>query len=203
MNQKQVNSDLDRIAGIDTELKSALQAIGYPKPRIRSQGFETLLSVIVGQQISTAAAAAVMGRVRELLPRMEAGELQKLPTESLRKAGLSGRKVEYAFGLADAIVDGSLDTLALESMDDEDAIRTITTLRGFGDWSAEIYLMFSLRRRDIFPANDLALQIALQRLKRLEQRPTEKQARLLIEHWSPWRSAGSLFLWHYYRGAPT
>ena len=203
MNQKQVNSDLDRIAGIDTELKSALQAIGYPKPRIRSQGFETLLSVIVGQQISTAAAAAVMGRVRELLPRMEAGELQKLPTESLRKAGLSGRKVEYAFGLADAIVDGSLDTLALESMDDEDAIRTITTLRGFGDWSAEIYLMFSLRRRDIFPANDLALQISLQRLKGLEQRPGEKQARSLIEHWSPWRSAGSLFLWHYYRGAPT
>ena len=203
MNQKQVNSDLDRIAGIDAELKSALQAIGYPKPRIRSQGFETLLSVIVGQQISTAAAAAVMGRVRELLPRMEAGELQKLPTESLRKAGLSGRKVEYAFGLADAIVDGSLDTVALDSLDDKAAIRTITTLRGFGDWSAEIYLMFSLQRRDIFPANDLALQIALQRLKGLEQRPTEKQARLLIEHWSPWRSAGSLFLWHYYRGAPT
>jgi DNA-3-methyladenine glycosylase II len=203
LNQKQVNSDLDCIAGIDTELKLALQAIGYPKPRIRSQGFETLLSVIVGQQISTAAAAAVMGRVRELLPRMEASELKKLPTESLRKAGLSGRKVEYAFGLADAIVDGSLDTVALESMDDEDAIRIITTLRGFGDWSAEIYLMFSLQRRDIFPANDLALQIALQRLKGLEQRPTEKQARLLIEHWSPWRSAGSLFLWHYYRGAPT
>ena len=203
MNQKQVNSDLDCIAGIDTELNLALQAIGYPKPRIRSQGFETLLSVIVGQQISTAAAAAVMGRVRELLPRMEASELKKLPTESLRKAGLSGRKVEYAFGLADAIVDGSLDTVALESLDNEDAIRTITTLRGFGDWSAEIYLMFSLQRRDIFPANDLALQIALQRLKGLEQRPSEKQARLLIEHWSPWRSAGSLFLWHYYRGAPT
>ena len=203
MNQKQVDSDLDCIAGIDAELKSALQAIGYPKPRIRSQGFETLLSVIVGQQIPTAAAAAVMGRVRELLPRMEASELQKLPTESLRKAGLSGRKVEYAFGLADAIVDGSLDTLALESLDNEDAIRTITTLRGFGDWSAEIYLMFSLQRRDIFPANDLALQIALQRLKGLDQRPSEKQARLLIEHWSPWRSSGSLFLWHYYRGAPT
>jgi DNA-3-methyladenine glycosylase II len=64
-------------------------------------------------------------------------------------------------------------------------------------------LMFSLQRRDIFPANDLALQVALQRLKGLQQRPSEKQARELIRHWSPWRSAGSLFLWHYYRGAPT
>jgi len=203
LNQKQVKKDIDSIARIDKEVESALNIIGYPKPRIRPQGFETLLSAIVGQQISTGAAAAVMGRVRELLPRMEATELQRLSTESLRKAGLSGRKVEYAFGLADAIVDGSLNTVALESLDDEQAIRAITRLRGFGDWSAEIYLMFSLRRRDIFPANDLALQVALQRLKGLEQRPSEKQARLLIEHWSPWRSAGSLFLWHYYRGAPT
>jgi DNA-3-methyladenine glycosylase II len=203
LNQKQIKKDIDSISGIDSDVETALLIIGYPKPRIRPQGFETLLSAIVGQQISTQAAAAVMGRVRELLPRMEASELKKLSTDSLRKAGLSGRKTEYAFGLADAIVDGSLDTSALESLGNEDAIRAITTLRGFGEWSAEIYLMFSLQRRDIFPANDLALQIAVQRLKGLEQRPTDKQARLLIEHWSPWRSAGSLFLWHYYRGAPT
>ncbi|MFA9419795.1 MAG: DNA-3-methyladenine glycosylase [Gammaproteobacteria bacterium] len=203
MNQKQIKKDIDSIARIDADVETALHTIGYPKPRIRPQGFETLLSTIVGQQISTGAAAAVMGRVRELLPRMQASELQKLSPDSLRAAGLSGRKVEYAFGLAHAIVDGSLDTAALISLDDEQAIRAITALRGFGDWSAEIYLMFSLQRRDVFPANDLALQVALQRLKGLEQRPGEKQARSLIEHWSPWRSAGSLFLWHYYRGAPT
>jgi DNA-3-methyladenine glycosylase II len=203
LNQKQIKKDIDSIARIDADVETAVQTIGYPKPRIRPQGFETLLSTIVGQQISTGAAAAVMGRVRELLPRMQASELQKLSTDDLRAAGLSGRKVEYAFGLADAIVDGSLDTAALISLDDEQAVRAITALRGFGDWSAEIYLMFSLQRKDIFPANDLALQVALQRLKGLEQRPGEKQARALIEHWSPWRSAGSLFLWHYYRGAPT
>ncbi len=203
MNQKQLKKDINSIARIDADVETALKIIGYPKPRVRPEGFETLLSTIVGQQISTEAAAAVMGRVRELLPRMQASELQMLSPESLRAAGLSGRKVEYAFGLADAIVDGSLDTAALISLDDEQAIWAITALRGFGDWSAEIYLMFSLQRRDIFPANDLALQVALQRLKGLEQRPGVKQARSLIEHWSPWRSAGSLFLWHYYRGAPT
>jgi DNA-3-methyladenine glycosylase II len=203
LNQKQLKKDINSIARIDADVETALKIIGYPKPRVRPEGFETLLSTIVGQQISTEAAAAVMGRVRQLLPRMQASELQMLSPESLRAAGLSGRKVEYAFGLADAIVDGSLDTAALISLDDEQAIWAITALRGFGDWSAEIYLMFSLQRRDIFPANDLALQVALQRLKGLEQRPGVKQARSLIEHWSPWRSAGSLFLWHYYRGAPT
>ena len=109
MNQKQIKKDIDSIARIDADVETALQTIGYPKPRIRPQGFETLLSTIVGQQISTGAAAAVMGRVRELLPRMEASELKKLSTESLRKAGLSGRKVEYAFGLAHAIIDGVID----------------------------------------------------------------------------------------------
>ena len=203
MNQKQIKNDIDCIARIDSEVETAVQTIGYPKPRIRPQGFETLLTTIVGQQISTEAAAAVMVRVHELLPRMQASDLQNLSPDNLRAAGLSGRKVEYAFGLAEAILDGTLDTAALNSMDDAQAIRTITALRGFGDWSAEIYLMFSLQRSDIFPANDLALQVALQRLKGLAQRPDEKQARSLIEHWSPWRSAGSLFLWHYYRGAPT
>jgi DNA-3-methyladenine glycosylase II len=87
-------------------------------------------------------------------------------------------------------------------MDDATAIQAITALRGFGRWSAEIYLMFSLKRADIFPADDLALRVALGRLKGLEQRPTPGQARALVEHWAPWRSVGALFLWHYYRGAP-
>jgi DNA-3-methyladenine glycosylase II len=76
-------------------------------------------------------------------------------------------------------------------------------LRGFGPWSAEIYLMFSLQRSDIFPAGDLALRIALQKLKGIDTPLNEKQSRELVALWSPYRSAGSLFLWHYYRGAPT
>jgi DNA-3-methyladenine glycosylase II len=113
------------------------------------------------------------------------------------------RKVEYAQGLAQAILDGDFVPADLEAKENDEVTKAITALRGFGVWSAEIYLMFSLQRNDIFPADDLALQVALQRLKGLAQRPTPGQARSLIEHWSPRRSAGSLFLWHYYRGAPT
>ncbi len=201
--QNQIIRDIDRIALIDSEVNAAVGTYGYPQPRIRPQGFETFLAIIVGQQISTAAAAAIMRRVRELLPRVEADELMGLPPGALRKIGLSGRKVEYALGLAEAIINGNLNPDVLPGLDDRQAIEAITALRGFGIWSAEIYLMFSLQRRDIFPADDLALQVALQRLNGMEQRPTAKQARSLVAHWSPWRSAGSLFLWHYYRGAPT
>ncbi|MDH5356433.1 MAG: DNA-3-methyladenine glycosylase 2 family protein [Gammaproteobacteria bacterium] len=203
MDQDKLITDIDHIAAIDTHVKAALPIVGYPQPRIRPEGFETFLSTIVGQQISTEAAKSIMQRLYLLLPDMQASSLLALSTRELREAGLSGRKVEYAQGLARAIVDGSLDVEALADMDDREAIQSITAIRGFGIWSAEIYLMFSLQRSDIFPANDLALQVAIQRLKGLDARPSEKQARQAIEHWAPWRSAGSLFLWHFYRGAPT
>ena len=193
---------IDSIARVDAEVARAVGAIGYPQPRIRAQGFETFFSTIVSQQISTEAAAAIMQRVRKLLPRINTSSLLDLPENALREAGLSMRKVEYAKGLAQAILDGNFVPGDLPALKNDEAVRAITTLRGFGVWSAEIYLMFSLQRNDVFPADDLALQVALQRLKGLAQRPTPKQARALIEHWAPWRSAGSLFLWHYYRGAP-
>ena len=203
MNQQKIKRHLNKLALLDADLERGLELVRYPKPRIREQGFATLLSTVVGQQISTHAAAAVMHRVRALLPKMEAIELLQLPPGALREAGLSRRKVEYVEGLAQAIAEGSFDPSQLETMDDPTAIRAITALRGFGPWSAEIYLMFSLQRSDIFPAGDLALRIALQKLKGFDTALDEKQARELVAAWSPYRSAGSLFLWHYYRGAPT
>jgi DNA-3-methyladenine glycosylase II len=188
---------------MDEDLRRGLELVRYPRPRIRAPGFETLMSTIVSQQISTEAAAAVMRRVRELLPRMEAGEVLQLPPGALRAAGLSLRKVEYVEGLARAMAQGNFDPAQLSAMDDNVAISAITALRGFGAWSAEIYLMFSLQRSDIFPAGDLALRTALQKLKGIDTPLDDKQARALVEHWAPYRSAGSLFLWHYYRGAPT
>jgi DNA-3-methyladenine glycosylase II len=202
MNQQKIKRHLNKLALLDADLERGLELVRYPKPRIREQGFATLLSTVVGQQISTQAAAAVMHRVRALLPKMEATEVLKLPPGALREAGLSLRKVEYVEGLAQAMTEGRFDPSKLESMDDQSAIKAITSLRGFGPWSAEIYLMFSLQRSDVFPAGDLALRIALQKLKGIDTPLDEKQARELVALWSPYRSAGSLFLWHYYRGAP-
>jgi len=203
MDQTRIKRHLNALAVRDADIDRGLRLVRYPPPRIRAQGFETLLSTIVSQQISTNAAAAIMQRLRDLLPAMRADDIMQLPAGALRQAGLSARKVEYVEGLAKSMVENSFDPAALVEMDDAAAIDAITSLRGFGLWSAEIYLMFSLQRRDIFPAGDLALRVALQKLKGIDEPLNEKQARELVVEWAPYRSAGSLFLWHYYRGAPT
>ncbi len=191
------------IAAIDKDFAKAFKKLGKPAPRNRAAGFETFFSTIVSQQISTHAAAAIMARAKEALPAMTPAAVIQTDKEVLRAAGLSYRKIEYATSLAEAIETGEFKVDKLTNLKDEEVIDAIIQLRGFGRWSAEIYLMFSLNRKDIFPADDLALQIAIGRLKGWEDKPTAKQARELVEHWAPYRTVGSLFLWHYYRGAPT
>ena len=203
MNRKIIKQGLDEIAANDSDVAKALTIFGYPEPRIRPTGFETFFSIVVGQQLSTHAAAAIMKRVHTLLPVLNAETVLKLNDEQLREIGLSKQKAGYFQGLANAITHGDFVPETLEEMDNEEATKTITALKGFGPWSAEIYLMFSLQRTDIFPSGDLALLIGLQKLKGLDEKPTPIQAKAMIEHWSPWRSAGSLFLWHYYHGAPS
>lgn len=202
MNEQDIEIGMNALASLDEDIARAYKVVGPPPPRIRPNSFESLLSIIISQQISTDAAKAIMTRVLSLAPDMNASTLLTLDDQSLRDAGLSWRKVDYAKGLAQAVSSGRLNIAAFEQLDNEEVIEAIMSLRGFGRWSAEIYLMFSLRRPDVFPADDLALLVALGRLKRLEDRPTPKAARELIAHWTPYRSVGSLFLWHYYRGAP-
>ena len=203
MNNKIIKKGLNEIAMHDSDVANALQQYGYPEPRIRPTGFEAFFSIVVGQQLSTHAAAAIMKRARDLLPELSAKKILKLSDEQLREIGLSKQKMGYIKGMASAIIQGDFTPEALETMDNEEAIKAIIALKGFGPWSAEIYLMFSLQRTDIFPSGDLALLVALQKLKGLDKKPTPAEAKKIIEHWSPWRSVGSLFLWHYYHGAPT
>lgn len=202
MDSETIAHGLVELAAVDQDVARAFEMLGPPPPRLRPVGFETFLATIVSQQLATEAARAILGRVQALMPQTTAQALLSIDDDALRAAGLSFRKIEYAKGLALAVAEGRFDIDALAAMSDEDAIASITALRGFGRWSAEIYLMFSLRRPDVFPADDLALQVALGRLKGLDARPTAKQVRALVEPWTPWRSVGALFLWHYYRGAP-
>ncbi|WP_299875750.1 DNA-3-methyladenine glycosylase [uncultured Cocleimonas sp.] len=203
MNDIIIKKGLDEIATHDSDVAKALQLYGYPEPRIRPAGFETFFSIVVGQQLSTHAVAAIIKRARDLLPELTAEKVLDLSDEQLREIGLSKQKTGYIKGMASAITQGDFAPESLETMDDEAAIKAIVALKGFGPWSAEIYLMFSLQRSDVFPSGDLALLVALQKLKGLDEKPTPAEAKEIIKHWSPWRSVGSLFLWHYYHGAPT
>lgn len=193
---------LDALAVGDPELAAALARIGYPEPRVREPGFATLLRVIVAQQVSTASAAAIWRRLEAALGGAVApGPFLALGEAGLRACGFSGPKIRYGQGLAAAVLDGSLPLAALATMAEEEAVATLTALKGLGRWSAEIYLLFALGRADAFPADDLALQVAYQRLKALPARPKGKALRALVEPWRPFRGAGAVFLWHYYGAA--
>ena len=202
MDKRVIKKGMEALVMIDEDVANAVEQVGYPAPRLRPVGFETMFAAILSQQISTDAARAIRERVIALMHDVSAKSLLKVDPEALRSAGMSYRKIEYARGLAEAIFEGRLDLQGMREQTDDEVISAITALRGFGLWSAEIYLMFALRRRDVFPAGDLALRSSLGILKDLEGKLTPKQASELVEHWSPWRSVGSLFLWHYYRGAP-
>lgn len=201
IDQNKINFALDALAKNDSDLVSAIKLVGYPEPRIRPKGFATLFSVVVSQQLSTHAARAIMGRANDLFnDNINAKDVLNFKDEQFRQIGLSRQKISYVKGLSEALESKQLNLDALETLDDDAVKKQITQIKGFGPWSAEIYLMFSLQREDIFPSGDLALLLALQRLKKLDHKPTPKEAIQLIKHWSPWRTVGSLFLWHYYKG---
>ena len=110
---------------------------------------------------------------------------------------------ERSRGLAEAVLKGTLDTVRLAELDDDAVAKAITEIRGLGKWSADIYMLFALDRADAWPLDDLAIQIAAQKLKRMRKRPDRKRMETVARRWRPYRGVVALFLWHYYKGAPT
>ena len=202
-NQREFNLQLDAAAALDSKIKTVIDEHGYPEPRARAHGFETMLRIIVSQQLSTRAAASIWGRVEALCNNSVSTQTILMQADdALRKCGLSRQKVGYAKALAERIETGVLAPETLVDMPTEAVILALTEIKGYGVWSAEIYAMFALGRPDIFPAGDLALQIAVQRLETLPEKPTEKQTREIAGRWSPHQSAVAVLMWHYY-GATT
>ena len=194
----QIKAGLDAIAALEPGIARALDRAGYPEPRIRPTGYVTLLRTIVGQQVSVAAAASVWAKLELALGQAIAPELLLAAEfDTLRACGLSRQKQGYARSLCELVVGGTLDLQALPA-DDEEAIAALTTIKGIGRWSAEIYLLFAEGREDIWPAGDLAVQAGLHKLLSLDARPDEKTTRLLAEPWRPHRGAAAIFTWHCY-----
>ncbi len=193
---------LDHLAAADPDLGRALGAFGPPPPRSGQAGFAGLLDIIVSQQVSAAAADAILGRLmRELDGDLSAMAFLALDDAAFGRAGFSRRKVVYCRELARAIVDRRLDLDRVARLSDDEAIAALTAQKGLGRWSAEIYLLFALHRPDILPADDLALRIAAARVKRLRDRPAPAALRRMAEPWRPWRSVAARLLWHCYRSA--
>ena len=198
LSAEKLRSGLDALAVREPALAQELTRIGYPAPRIRERGWQTLLRTIVGQQVSVAAASSMWAKLEaELDDDFTPAALLARDFDALRSCGLSRQKQGYARSLCDLVEAGAVDFDALPA-DDEAAIAALTTIKGIGRWSAEIYLLFAEGRVDIWPAGDLAVQEGLRRLLGLDERPDEKTTRALAEGWSPHRGAMAIFTWHFY-----
>ncbi len=184
------------LAQHDPRFARALELTGPLPLRLKADGFEQLLSAIVSQQISVAAANGIWKKMKAAGltgPR----KVIWASEEDLRAAGLSRQKVRYAKALAEARIDYA----ALRQAPTSEVIATLVEVPGIGIWTAEIYAMFSLGRADVFAPGDLALQEAARVLFDLPDRPKERALRQMAEDWSPWRSVAARLLWAYYHVA--
>ena len=199
MQQKLFSSGeaLDKLAAIDADIANALSRFGPPPDRSLPASFETLARSIVGQQISRAAASAIWTRMRDQ-DQSSAPIIAAKQPDDLMPFGLSRRKAEYLIGIADEIQSGRLDLAALAEMSSQDDQIRLVEIRGIGAWTADNFRLFALGDMDAWPANDIALQEGMKRLKSLDERPNGKMLEKLGEAWRPYRGAGALMLWHIY-----
>ena len=191
----------------DPVLGRAIKAIGpcLMAERQRKDHLSALAGSIVSQQLSTKAAATIFGRFVALFPAdapLAASAIVELDDTTMRSVGLSGQKVRYMRDLCERIIDGRLDLSAIESLDDEAVIAMLTEVKGFGRWTAEMFLMFRLHRPDVLPVDDLGIVNAVQRLYKLRKRPDAKKLNALGEAWKPYRSVASWYLWQSLRIEP-
>jgi DNA-3-methyladenine glycosylase II len=191
----------------DPVLGGAIKQIGAcgMAGRQRKDHLSALCGSIVSQQLSTKAAATIFGRLVALFSDNhipDAPALAALNDDTLRGVGLSGQKIGYLRDLTARIMDGRLQLDELEALPDEEVIERLTSVKGFGRWTAEMFLMFRLHRPDVLPAGDLGIVNAIQRLYRLRKKPDARRVLKIGEAWRPYRSVASWYLWQTLRNEP-
>jgi DNA-3-methyladenine glycosylase II len=187
-----------RILGAQAPFDAIVVRAGEPRFRRRHNGFATLLYVILEQQMSIDAAAAMYRRLAVICRPLVPAPFLALDDAALRSCGFSRQKIGYGRSLAVAVADGALDFARLAAADDEAAAAELMRQKGIGRWSAEVFLIFALGRPDIWPAGDLGLQAAIAACLDLPARPDEAQTRALGEAWRPWRSVAACLFWQSY-----
>ena len=198
-----IRKALDALAQDHSEVARAIARVGYPPSRRREHSFESLARIVMGQQLSVKAAATIAQRVDETFGGALGHEtLLATAPDQLRAAGLSRQKISYLQSLAEAVISGDLPIETLPELADEEVEAAITAVRGFGRWSAHMYMMFALGRPDIWPSGDLAVRVGFGRIMGWKDRPDEKRVIDEGGAFSPYRSALALLCWQFYSEAP-
>jgi DNA-3-methyladenine glycosylase II len=193
---RQLDDAVAALIAADKRLHPVIKRAGKPQfvPR-RKHGFEALMSIIASQQLSVAAGDTIFARVKAKVVPFDPPTLLATQAEALRACGLSAPKQKHMKTIAGAILDGTLDLKRVRSMQDDDARLHLTAIKGIGPWTADIYLMSSLGRADIWPVGDVALQAAIARALKLKKRPNEKGMEKISRQWQPWRTIAARLFW--------
>jgi len=192
----------DNLAKADPDLAAIIETYGYPPFWSRPNTFETLVHIILEQQVSLASALSALNKLKERIQELTPTRLLLLTDEEMRACYVSRQKSSYIKYLAEALLSGQINLTELEDMDDEVIRAKLVALKGIGNWTADVYLMFVLQHSDVFPIGDLAAVNALKRVKNLPADIIRDEMIAVTMQWRPYRTIATMLLWHFYLSAP-
>jgi len=199
LNNRTLALGINHLKKVDSDFKTILRdrddQINTFK---KTGGLEGLISLIVEQQLSVASAKAIFSRVKLICGDFEATTFLRINEEKLKATGLSRQKVNYCRNVAEAVVNKTLDFKKLEKMADQEVIEILVKIKGIGEWTAQCYLMACMKRLDAWPSSDLGLIVAIQKIKKIKERPKSLTIEKMAEPWKPYRSIAALLLWSTY-----
>jgi DNA-3-methyladenine glycosylase II len=199
LNNRTLALGINHLKKVDSDFKTILRdrddQINTFK---KTGGFEGLISLIVEQQLSVASAKAIFSRVKLICGDFEATTFLRISEEELKATGLSRQKVTYCRNVAEAVVNKTLDFKKLEKMADQEVVAKLVQIKGIGEWTAQCYLMACMKRLDAWPSADLGLIVAIQKIKKIKERPKSLTIEKIAEPWKPYRSIAALLLWSTY-----
>ena len=186
------------LAERDPALGAVVERFGLPPMWAREPGFPTLINVMLEQQVSLASAKAAFERLCAARDPLTPASFLELDDQELFEIGFSRQKTRYGRELARSIMSGAVDLDALRDLDDDGVDAALTSVVGFGPWTATLYRLMVLLRPDAWPAGDIALAQAIAEVRRLPHRPAASEMLALAEGWRPWRAVAARILWHHY-----
>lgn len=188
----------DSLCSRDPDLADIVRRLGTPPLWGRRPGFQTLVRIILEQQVSLAAARTMYLRLMRRVGRITPASIEELGASGMRRLGLTGQKAGYCHELAARLRAGELDLRTIARAPDDLGRQTLLEVRGIGPWTADIYYLMALRRPDVWPHGDLALASVVSSIKRMRSRPDAARLTQMAEQWIPWRSVAARILWHHY-----
>jgi DNA-3-methyladenine glycosylase II len=192
----------DELALNDSHLDHIIKTHGYPPFWSRPNSFESLVHIILEQQVSLASALSALNKLKERVQELTPARVLLLTDEEMRACYVSRQKSGYIKYLAEALLSGQLNLEEFHNLPDDVVRVKLTALKGIGNWTADVYLIFALQRADIFPIGDLAAVNALKRVKQLPSETTIEEMLAITGKWQPYRTLAAMLLWHFYLSTP-